>query len=228
MFLHVMLLVAVQGVLGVGDPCVICLDELETSSNDMEAAKGPDHLTLPCKHRFHSDCIRAWQQRGTRNCPLCRQSLADATTETAGAGDLRSPLIVSLDHPFRALDSPHTPMYIDLGDGHVYGLRCHFMFATIAFARLISDVLSHRCIRYPGVVVFADVYTIVGLIVAAVQLKEQFYIQFRAGRSYLGVYLQAATLQSLLYVVTRSVLIQAKYVGRSWFAMRFPATRVCE
>jgi E3 ubiquitin-protein ligase RNF115/126 len=46
----------------IDNQCAICLAEVQST----------DPVTsLPCGHRFHTECIQSWLQRGGR-CPLCR------------------------------------------------------------------------------------------------------------------------------------------------------------
>jgi hypothetical protein len=52
-----------EGTLG-GDECTICLDQFQ----DKEKIS-----FLPCKHRFHTECITEWLARGTF-CPNCKQT----------------------------------------------------------------------------------------------------------------------------------------------------------
>jgi len=45
-----------------GEQCSICIEEWETA----EVA-----VMLPCRHRFHSDCIGAWLLKSSL-CPICK------------------------------------------------------------------------------------------------------------------------------------------------------------
>ena len=45
-------------------------------------AVGDQVLKLPCRHLFHSDCVRGWLEAKT-TCPLCRNRLPDASEEEA-------------------------------------------------------------------------------------------------------------------------------------------------
>ncbi|KAF5295120.1 hypothetical protein FQA39_LY13271 [Lamprigera yunnana] len=45
--------------------CDICLKEYE---------KDETINIMPCKHKFHSECIKAWLEK-TNSCPLCRHEL---------------------------------------------------------------------------------------------------------------------------------------------------------
>lgn len=57
------------------DTCPICQDEM---------INGPEIRTLPCSHKFHSDCIKKWIEM--RNlCPLCKR-------------------VADIAHPVRELD----------------------------------------------------------------------------------------------------------------------------
>ncbi|KAF2893315.1 hypothetical protein ILUMI_12871 [Ignelater luminosus] len=48
-----------------GGQCHICLKEYEEAENIK---------IMPCKHKFHSACIKAWLAK-TNSCPLCRYEL---------------------------------------------------------------------------------------------------------------------------------------------------------
>jgi len=52
--------------------CTVCLDELAQMSAENR------HVELPCKHRFHTVCLKGWLKEH-RNCPVCR-STADIQT----------------------------------------------------------------------------------------------------------------------------------------------------
>ena len=43
--------------------CSICLEKFDDN-----------HVTLPCKHHYHENCIMKWLKDKT-NCPLCRMKL---------------------------------------------------------------------------------------------------------------------------------------------------------
>ncbi|XP_074282103.1 E3 ubiquitin ligase BIG BROTHER-related-like [Silene latifolia] len=46
-------------------PCVICI----------AAFKNKDHVTtLPCAHKYHSDCIHSWLKLN-KNCPICQKEI---------------------------------------------------------------------------------------------------------------------------------------------------------
>jgi len=52
--------------------CTVCLDELGQMTTETR------HVELPCKHRFHTECLKGWLKEH-RNCPVCR-STADIQT----------------------------------------------------------------------------------------------------------------------------------------------------
>ncbi|KAK8941595.1 E3 ubiquitin-protein ligase RING1 [Platanthera guangdongensis] len=59
----------------VAEECTVCLDEF-----GMEAVK-----EMPCKHRFHGDCIDKWLGlHGT--CPVCRYSMPEEENAGKKAG----------------------------------------------------------------------------------------------------------------------------------------------
>ena len=50
--------------------CAICLDKVQST----------DPITsLPCGHRFHTECIMRWLQTGIAVCPLCRSAIPNNT-----------------------------------------------------------------------------------------------------------------------------------------------------
>eukprot|EP01135_Chromosphaera_perkinsii_P005636 Nk52_evm7s356 gene=Nk52_evmTU7s356 len=52
------------------DDCAICRERMDNAK------------VLPCKHLFHSSCLRSWlEQHGT--CPTCRRSLLDAQSSSS-------------------------------------------------------------------------------------------------------------------------------------------------
>lgn len=74
--------------------CVICLCAYEL---------GELVCTLPCKHRFHADCISSWL-RLDKSCALCKQDI-DINT-VANNDDERSPL-EDVEHPTQGDSSSH-------------------------------------------------------------------------------------------------------------------------
>ena len=50
------------------DTCCVCLEEL---------GGGRSQITLPCKHTFHSACIRKWLH-DSRTGPICKADAAGA------------------------------------------------------------------------------------------------------------------------------------------------------
>ncbi|ORX71807.1 hypothetical protein DL89DRAFT_265523 [Linderina pennispora] len=51
------------------DVCAICLAEIEDDEK---------LLKLPCKHKYHQDCIQIWLTEKSERCPLCKKSVLDA------------------------------------------------------------------------------------------------------------------------------------------------------
>lgn len=81
--------VEVAGGEGDGDQCVICLEEWEAG----EKAK-----QMPCKHRFHGECIEKWLNiHGS--CPVCRHEMpvdeSDEEKKRRGGGERRREIWVS-------------------------------------------------------------------------------------------------------------------------------------
>lgn len=59
--------------------CPVCLDEL---------AAGGVAREMPCKHRFHDQCIVPWLEMHS-SCPVCRHQLpTEEPAEPTGAGDV--------------------------------------------------------------------------------------------------------------------------------------------
>lgn len=52
--------------------CPICYDETR------------DFFMLPCKHKYHKECISTWLGMGNRNCPMCRVQIDQKTLHTLG------------------------------------------------------------------------------------------------------------------------------------------------
>ena len=214
-------LLFVQFALSVDDHCSVCLDAFEDIAENLEVGNPLKHVMLPCRHRFHLNCIRAWSVSGGRTCPVCRASMAARDvppSTTLEIDDLTTPLIVTFDHPPRTAPS-------DLLNQQQrwicnYSIQCNVIFGTIVFARLLSDVLGSRCTRYPIIPIMADVVTMVGLMAALGQFKDQVNFQLQGGRSYLTVYCQLATLYSVEYAVIRYMLVQHRVVTRPWYTMR--------
>ncbi|KAL9100428.1 MAG: hypothetical protein Q9163_004193 [Psora crenata] len=63
-----------------GLACSVCTDDF---------IKGQDTRVLPCKHKFHPECIDPWLLNVSGTCPLCRIDLHPATSHGAfeGRGD---------------------------------------------------------------------------------------------------------------------------------------------
>ena len=49
------------------DDCVICFDRME----DGDILLHVNH----CNHRFHLDCMKEWNNKYNRTCPMCRESV---------------------------------------------------------------------------------------------------------------------------------------------------------
>ncbi len=47
------------------DECSICIDTIQ---------EGQEVVKLPCKHLYHSSCIRSYLLNYNNKCPLCRNS----------------------------------------------------------------------------------------------------------------------------------------------------------
>ncbi|KAJ6820511.1 ubiquitin-protein ligase CIP8 [Iris pallida] len=59
--------------------CPVCLDELKTSKAAAEAA-AKEVKEMPCRHRFHGDCIEKWLgMHGS--CPVCRYRMPEEEAE---------------------------------------------------------------------------------------------------------------------------------------------------
>ena len=52
--------------------CCVCLDDYDN---------GDKLIILPCKHMFHSRCIKPWLTERQATCPLCKASVFDALHE---------------------------------------------------------------------------------------------------------------------------------------------------
>jgi hypothetical protein len=48
--------------------CNICMEQYEVNNNI---------TTLPCKHIFHKECIKAWLCQEKVNCPICRHDVRE-------------------------------------------------------------------------------------------------------------------------------------------------------
>lgn len=46
--------------------CAVCIEEFESHAPDDEV------LILPCRHKFHADCIIPWLTERQAHCPLCK------------------------------------------------------------------------------------------------------------------------------------------------------------
>merc|ERR1712014_345121 len=53
-----------------GDNCSVCFE-----------AETKDTITLPCLHRFHTECIEQWFNHNCR-CPTCKLDIVDGILET--------------------------------------------------------------------------------------------------------------------------------------------------
>lgn len=59
-----------------GEFCCVCLSIL----NDDEEP-GKETILLPCKHRFHIDCVERWFSASKKTCPVCRFSMEEEETD---------------------------------------------------------------------------------------------------------------------------------------------------
>ncbi|KAJ1925975.1 hypothetical protein IWQ60_004209 [Tieghemiomyces parasiticus] len=73
--------------------CVVCLDPIEPQDNIRK---------LPCKHRFHLDCIDEWLVKKLAVCPLCRFDCNDYCLCKAGPRYAKK----FLERPSRAAMAP--------------------------------------------------------------------------------------------------------------------------
>ncbi|KAG7344008.1 ring-like zinc finger domain containing protein [Nitzschia inconspicua] len=58
--------------------CAICLDEFESKEKVR---------ILPCKHRFHEDCLVPWLTERHSSCPLCKFDVLQHVLEKTGSKD---------------------------------------------------------------------------------------------------------------------------------------------
>ena len=54
------------------DSCSICMDHMV------------DAIKLPCRHKFHENCIKSWFGEKQQDCPLCRRSILRYEREMDG------------------------------------------------------------------------------------------------------------------------------------------------
>lgn len=57
-------------VINLSSDCPICLLSIDETSTTT------DVMTAPCKHQFHSDCLKRWMVR-KMECPVCRMQLPE-------------------------------------------------------------------------------------------------------------------------------------------------------
>lgn len=55
-------------------PCSICLDGC---SEELDPEKGVLVVALPCRHRFHKDCIIPWLTTRKARCPMCNDDVSE-------------------------------------------------------------------------------------------------------------------------------------------------------
>ena len=60
----------IQGRCSLSDNCMICLENMHRSKC----------IYLPCKHAFHSKCLKQLVERRIDTCPLCRAGFKDSLT----------------------------------------------------------------------------------------------------------------------------------------------------
>ena len=52
--------------------CIICYEPLGENKNVKFSCKCK-HVELPCKHKFHKECIKEWMEKSiNKDCPICR------------------------------------------------------------------------------------------------------------------------------------------------------------
>jgi len=49
--------------------CSVCIEELQDNDQDV--------IVLPCKHKFHADCIMPWLTERQSKCPLCKYDVME-------------------------------------------------------------------------------------------------------------------------------------------------------
>lgn len=54
------------------DRCLVCLEDYQAEE---------DVRVMKCRHVFHQACVDEWMQKGRNNCPTCRSTGVQATTE---------------------------------------------------------------------------------------------------------------------------------------------------
>lgn len=69
---------------GSNDKCVICLDTLDASLDDLKALKCEGSGGTQSQHQFHLQCIAVWAENAlgpdNPSCPICRTEMTDEET----------------------------------------------------------------------------------------------------------------------------------------------------
>lgn len=80
-----------------GLACSVCTDDF---------IKGQDIRVLPCKHKFHPECIDPWLLNVSGTCPLCRVDLHPTSTDTEDPEEDEADTYVIPDGPGNRSSAP--------------------------------------------------------------------------------------------------------------------------